>query len=122
MTICPNCHKEYKPVLGERKTDKLIQREFPKAEAWQREQLITGICSDTCWKEFLGVNTDLELNSNSELLAIKNMIAAQSLEAQERITAISIILRELLRSKSREEVELAFTYIMAELVQNDNPF
>jgi hypothetical protein len=55
METCPNCHKTYEPVLGERKhPDLLIQVEFPYALPWQREQLITGICSDKCWDEFLG--------------------------------------------------------------------
>lgn len=53
---CPNCKKEYIPDLGERKhPEMLIQREFPDATAIQREQLITGICSNKCWDEFLGV-------------------------------------------------------------------
>lgn len=50
---CPNCQKIYEPVL-ERKTDKLIQEEFPNEPAWKREQLLSGICSDKCWKEYLG--------------------------------------------------------------------
>jgi len=53
--ICPNCKKEYIPSLGKRKTNKLIQVEFPNAEPWEREQLLTGICSDKCWDEYLGV-------------------------------------------------------------------
>ena len=54
--VCPNCKKEYRPDLGERKYPKmLIQKEFPNATPTQREQLITGICSDECWDEFLGV-------------------------------------------------------------------
>ena len=49
-TECPVCRKVYQPVLGERKhPEVLIQREFPHSESWQREQLVTGICSDECW-------------------------------------------------------------------------
>jgi hypothetical protein len=52
---CPNCRKWYEPVLGERKQPELlIQQEFPDAMAWEREQLITHICSDKCWDEYLG--------------------------------------------------------------------
>ena len=46
--ICPICLKKYEPVL-ERKTDKLVQIEFPNAEKWEREQLMSGICSQKCW-------------------------------------------------------------------------
>ena len=55
MKTCPNCKKVYEPELGERKSGALIQNEFPNALPYQREQLITGICSDECWDEFLGV-------------------------------------------------------------------
>lgn len=58
MIKCPNCKKLYKPVLGERKhPEMLIQVEFPFAKDWEREQLITGICSDKCWNEFLGIES-----------------------------------------------------------------
>ena len=50
-TICPNCQKHYSPDL-ERNKDCRIQDEFPNAAAEQREQLITGICSNKCWKEY----------------------------------------------------------------------
>ena len=50
---CPNCHQIYDTVL-DRFNDKPIQEQFPNALPWEREQLITGICSDKCWKEFLG--------------------------------------------------------------------
>ena len=53
MIVCPNCNKEYKPKLV-RKTDKPIQVEYPNATSVEREQLISGICSNKCWKEFLG--------------------------------------------------------------------
>ena len=32
-----------------RQTDKLIQVEFPNAKPFEREQLVSGICSDKCW-------------------------------------------------------------------------
>ena len=52
---CPNCGKMFKPILGERRRpDLLIQQEFPDAKPFEREQLITGLCSDKCWKEYLG--------------------------------------------------------------------
>lgn len=53
-TLCPQCGKRYKPILGKRKhPDWLIQQEFPHAETWQREQLISGICSDECWERYI---------------------------------------------------------------------
>lgn len=55
MKRCPNCEKEYETIL-ERKDDRLIQDQYPNVPKWQREQLISGICSDKCWKEHLGVD------------------------------------------------------------------
>ena len=57
LIVCPNCKREYKPDL-ERKTNDLIQVEFPKASPEQREQLVSGLCSSKCWNEFLGLNFD----------------------------------------------------------------
>jgi len=55
-TICPNCGKVYNPILKRPSgDDRPIQTIFPKSKAYEREQLITGICSDECWDEFLGV-------------------------------------------------------------------
>ena len=56
LTICPNCKKHYLPELGERKHPEMcIQDEFPNATPNQREQLISGLCSDFCWKAYLGL-------------------------------------------------------------------
>ena len=65
--ICPNCKKTYLPIL-ERKTNDLIQIEHPKATAEQREQLISGLCSNKCWSEYLGV-TDGENEKNGSIRA-----------------------------------------------------
>ena len=54
MKKCPNCGLEFEPVL-KRQTGEPAQVEFPHATAWQREQLISGICSDACWRAFLGM-------------------------------------------------------------------
>jgi len=51
---CPNCNKLYKPIL-KRKDGELIQVTYPNATKEQREQLISGICSNKCWEEFLGL-------------------------------------------------------------------
>lgn len=42
---CPNCGKEYTPdkKYGDKTSSPI-----------QREQHITGICSDKCWDDFLG--------------------------------------------------------------------
>ena len=59
---CPNCKKQYFPVLGERKhPDMCIQDEFPNAKPFEREQLLTALCSDKCWDEYLGVGPDEEV-------------------------------------------------------------
>ncbi len=66
MTKCPNCNKKYVPDLAKRpdfearniqwKVEReLIQNVWPEATTIQREQLQTGICSDKCWDEYLGV-------------------------------------------------------------------
>ena len=57
---CPNCKKMYKPKLT-RKTDLLIQQEFPTSTAEEREQLISGLCSNKCWNEFLGLGEEREI-------------------------------------------------------------
>ena len=54
LIVCPNCKKEYKPKLI-RHTDNLIQIEHPQATKEEREQLISGLCSDKCWNEYLGL-------------------------------------------------------------------
>ena len=54
---CPSCLRKYKPIL-ERKTDKAIQDEHPQATKEEREQLISGLCSDKCWNSFLGFPDD----------------------------------------------------------------
>jgi len=54
LTVCPHCQKHYIPKLGQRRTNRLIQEEFPNATAEEREQLVSGICSDKCWDEMFG--------------------------------------------------------------------
>ena len=59
-TACPNCGKVYVPDLGERPADgRLIQEQFPEATAIQREQLMTGLCSDKCWNAYLGGDDEI---------------------------------------------------------------
>lgn len=65
-TRCPNCGNHYTPDLAKRPDfmikhgqwkarGELIQNVWPEATTIQREQLQTGICSDKCWDEYLGV-------------------------------------------------------------------
>jgi hypothetical protein len=54
-TICPQCKKHYVPELGERNPDMCVQDQFPEATSAQREQLVTGLCSDKCWEKYLGM-------------------------------------------------------------------
>lgn len=53
LVLCPNCKKLYEPIL-QRKTDKLIQEEYPRATKEEREQLISGLCCYKCWNAYLG--------------------------------------------------------------------
>ena len=55
LTICPQCGRHYQPVLGERDPNVAIQIQFPDAEPYQTEQLMTGYCSDKCFDNALGV-------------------------------------------------------------------
>ena len=55
IKICPNCNKEYKTVL-DRIDDRPIQEQIPNATKEEREQLISGLCSNKCWNEFLGLD------------------------------------------------------------------
>lgn len=58
---CPNCGRVYEPVLRIPAGDvRMIQDIFPNAPGWQREQLISGICSDGCWEEFIGADCESE--------------------------------------------------------------
>ena len=59
VIICPNCQKAYEPELGPRDPNQLIQDQFPDAKAYQREQYLSGICSDKCWTEYLNVQDAL---------------------------------------------------------------
>ena len=55
--ICPVCNMEYTPVLTRPFTDhRCIQDIFPDAPNWQREQLLSGICSQKCWDECFSVD------------------------------------------------------------------
>lgn len=55
LTICPECKKHYKPILKRPEGDtRPIQQIFPDAPAWQREQLVTGLCSNKCWQNYIG--------------------------------------------------------------------
>ena len=54
LIICPNCRKEYKPIL-ERKGNELLQISHPTATPEEREQLISGICCNKCWDNFVGL-------------------------------------------------------------------
>ena len=60
---CPNCKKIYTPDLATQPNfeeklvewqGRLIQNVWPEATLIQREQLMTGVCSDKCWAEYLG--------------------------------------------------------------------
>ncbi len=47
---CPNCHRVYDTVL-DRFNERPIKEQFPNSKPWEREQLLSGICSDKCWNE-----------------------------------------------------------------------
>jgi hypothetical protein len=57
LTICPQCQKHYKPKFERPKGDRhCIQEILPDAKPFEREQLLTGLCSDACWKKYLGIS------------------------------------------------------------------
>ena len=60
LTICPICKKHYKPNLTEvSKTNMCcIQDIYPEAKSYEREQLITGICSNECWNKLFSPEED----------------------------------------------------------------
>ena len=63
MKLCPNCKKLYSPTLLRKHPEVPIQQEFPDAKPIEREQHISGLCSDKCWNEFTGLGG---LNENTK--------------------------------------------------------
>jgi hypothetical protein len=60
LTQCPNCLKWYEPILERKANDnRSIQEQYPNALPYEREQLITGLCSDKCWNEYLGLGEEM---------------------------------------------------------------
>jgi len=53
MKKCPNCGKEYEPEL-KRVDGVAMQVAYPNEPSWKREQHISGLCSDKCFKQFIG--------------------------------------------------------------------
>jgi hypothetical protein len=54
-TICPSCGKAYIPKLNNAKSGIPIQQQFPEAKLIDREQMISGICSNKCWERMTGI-------------------------------------------------------------------
>jgi len=63
LTVCPQCKRHYKPVLSERPKgdNRPINQIFPNAKLFEREQLITGLCSDACWNKYLGIKPTAQI-------------------------------------------------------------
>lgn len=57
MIRCPQCQRKYKPDLPipPQSDTRKIQDIYPNAEVYQREQQLTGLCSDECYDKHLGV-------------------------------------------------------------------
>jgi len=53
---CPNCRKGYNMVL---------EKKDSTAPAWQRERLISGLCSERCWREYLSIPKKKKLETNT---------------------------------------------------------
>ena len=58
---CPCCKNEYVPELADDVVGYMnwqmgdyVQDAFPQSTATQREQLLSGICSDACWSMLMG--------------------------------------------------------------------
>lgn len=67
---CPQCGRIYTPDLCSDehfdakydawKNGALVQKVWPQAKPYQREQLQTGLCSDECFQEFCGSEEEWE--------------------------------------------------------------
>lgn len=97
---CPNCKREYLTVLDREHPELPIQQEFPSVPKWQREQFISGICSDRCWDEFLGV-------PHSEPQGYVLNIDAKLLDEQ---------LRAMLESNLPEEIKEGLHSLLGEII------
>jgi hypothetical protein len=67
---CPNCRQVYRPtLLKDIETNGVTQGRYeawrygehaqwtwPDAAEMDREQLLSGLCSDKCWDEYIGAN------------------------------------------------------------------
>jgi len=60
IKVCPNCGKEYETDLEARdpRDPRPIQKIYPDAEPYQREQLKLGLCSDKCFDEYVGTEEE----------------------------------------------------------------
>jgi len=60
IRICPNCGREYETDFEapDPRDPRLIQKIYPDAEPYQREQLKLGYCSDKCFDESIGADAD----------------------------------------------------------------
>ena len=66
--VCPHCERTYVPDLAaapdfqDRKrrynSGELAQDVWPEATLEQREQIISGVCSDRCWDELFPPPSD----------------------------------------------------------------
>ena len=53
---CPFCGKCFETELTRPDGDtRPIQEIFPDAPTWEREQLISGCCSQACWEKAMGL-------------------------------------------------------------------
>jgi len=72
---CPVCHREYQVALSTfGGADKfaadyaawqggaLVQAVWPAASNEEREQIVSGICSDTCWDKIWPIEEDLGID------------------------------------------------------------
>ena len=59
LVLCPNCKKKYKPILKRLGFESLL-KQYPDSKPYEREQLISGLCSDKCWKEYLSLAGDIK--------------------------------------------------------------
>lgn len=61
VTVCPQCKKRYVPDLltspdaadkNARRAEEFVREIWPDSSLEQREQLLSGICSDECWDAY----------------------------------------------------------------------
>jgi hypothetical protein len=81
LRSCPYCERSYRAELAQRddwaerfpryRQGALVQVVWPDATAVQREQLVSGVCSQVCWRQLFPANVSREIAELLRLLMIR---------------------------------------------------